>query len=157
MQLKQSNLNVLKVTVLIFSIAVIFNYGWEIAQGFLYLGMSYTENIWWHCFIASLGDAILVLMIYLTGIAVFHHAYWFIAPNNRRYVAMVSVGLLIGLATEYIGVSVLHRWSYSDGMPIIFGTNIGIVPVLQMVALPPIIFALVSRLITRWAKTHIIV
>lgn len=54
----------------IFIVAVLCNYPWELAQSPLYVGMTQFRTIAWHCFKASLGDGLLVLIIFVVGWAV---------------------------------------------------------------------------------------
>lgn len=49
----------------IFVIAVAVNYVWELAQAPLYGPME--GAIWWHCFVASIGDGVIVLLIFAIG------------------------------------------------------------------------------------------
>jgi len=57
---------------------------------------------------------------------------------------MVTMGLVIGVAVEWIAVHVLGRWMYTARMPLVPGLAIGVVPVVQMLVLPPLIFRLVA-------------
>ncbi len=129
----------------LFFIAVPLNFGWEIAQGFLYMGMSGIAESWWHCFVASLGDGVLVLLMHLMGWIVFGRSDWFTSPGVKPYGLMLGSGLLIGVMVEWGAVDILHRWQYTEQMPLIPGSGIGLIPVLQMIVLPPLIFAFVSR------------
>ncbi len=50
--------------VLVFIAAVAVNYLWELAQAPLYVGMEiYNSAVFWHCFVASLGDGLMVYCI----------------------------------------------------------------------------------------------
>lgn len=51
----------------IFMVAVLFNYPWELVQSPLYVGMEGFSAVWWHCSVASLGDGVLVLLIFAAG------------------------------------------------------------------------------------------
>jgi hypothetical protein len=52
----------------VFIVAVFLNYLWELAQAPLYVGMEYyNAGVFWHCFVASLGDGIMVLLIVGAG------------------------------------------------------------------------------------------
>lgn len=62
---------------------------------------------------------------------------------------MLIGGLIISIIVEWVGLDVLKRWTYTDSMPIIPILNIGLLPVLQMLLLPPIIFAMVAALQSR--------
>lgn len=55
----------------IFVVAVALNYVWELAQSPLYRGMGDFSRMLWHCFVASLGDGALILLIFAAGRAVF--------------------------------------------------------------------------------------
>lgn len=147
MQSKPSYPQSLGHLVTLFIVAVPLNYAWEIAQGFLYTGMNYEKKIWWHCFVASLGDGLLVCIIYLVGVVAFRRSDWFVVSNAGRYVVILATGLTIGVALEWAAVHLLHRWSYTDEMPLVLG--IGLIPVLQMLLLPPVIFAIVARWCSR--------
>lgn len=129
-------------------VSVVLNYVWEIAQAPLYTGMEGWGNIWWHCFVASLGDGILVSIIYAVGSAAFRRSDWHLYPSVQAYGLMLAIGLCIGLGVEWVAVDVFNRWSYTTGMPLIPGLGVGLVPVLQMLLLPPLIF----RIAASWAR-----
>jgi hypothetical protein len=129
----------------LFVVSVILNYFWEIGQGFLYVGMDSWENIWWHCFVASLGDGLVVWTIHAAGWSFFRRADWFMYPQLKSYGVMLITGLIIAVAVEWLAVHVLQRWTYTADMPVLPGANIGIAPLLQMLILPPLIFHIVAR------------
>jgi hypothetical protein len=129
----------------LFIVAVLFNYPWEIAQGFLFFGMGSAKGVWWHCFIASLGDGVIIWIIYLTGWRFFRQPDWFVEPYRAKYLVMIGTGFSISIAVEWLAVHVLHRWSYMEQMPIIPVLNIGLIPILQMLLLPAWIFHLVAK------------
>jgi hypothetical protein len=135
----------------LFVVSVGLNYPWEVGQAFLYVGMTYSLAMLGHCFVAALGDGVLIWIIYLLGWMIFRTADWFTRPGWQRYMVMLSVGLVIGLAVEWLALHLLARWSYTDRMPMIPWLGIGWVPVLQMVLMPPLIFAItgVGRKVSR--------
>jgi hypothetical protein len=124
----------------IFVIAVLGNYPWELAQASLYVGMENFRIVWWHCFVASLGDGLLVLGIFAAGWFFLRQHTWFVHPGARGYGVMVMTGLMLGVAIEWIAVHLLGRWMYTASMPLVPGLAVGIVPVVQMLVLPPLIF-----------------
>ncbi len=69
--------------VVIYAIAVFFNYVWELAQSSLYVGTGSLRNIWWHCGFAAIEDGFLVLVIYIAGGLVFRDQYWFDSGVRR--------------------------------------------------------------------------
>jgi hypothetical protein len=145
MHLKPSRLNPFWVIAKIFIVAVVLNYVWEIAQGILYAGMDYKKDIWLHCFIASLGDGLLVWIIHLVGWGAFGRSDWFMLHHRGPWLVMIATGLLIGIMVEWVAVHLLGRWSYTDQMPLVPGLEIGLVPILQMLVLPPLVFAIVAK------------
>lgn len=128
----------------IFVVAVLFNYPWELAQSPLYVGMDNFSAIWWHCFVASLGDGLLVLLIFVTGWAALRRRDWFVHPGGRGYAVMLAAGLAIGVSVEWVAVHLVGRWVYTAQMPLVPGLGTGIVPITQMLVLPPPIFRVVA-------------
>lgn len=124
----------------LFVLAVLFNYPWELAQAPLYVGMNSFSTTWWHCFVASVGDGFLVLLIFATGWVVLRRQTWFVQPEVRGYFLMLVAGLVIGASVEWAAVQVAGRWAYTAQMPLVPGLGVGIVPILQMLVLPPLIF-----------------
>ena len=129
----------------VFIVAVLVNYAWELAQAPLYVGMGdYTAGVFWHCFVASLGDGIMVLLIVAAGWIILQRRDWFERPGIAGYVVMLSAGLLFALLVEWIGLHVLRRWEYSARMPPLPALRVGVAPIAQMLFLPPLIFRIVS-------------
>jgi hypothetical protein len=129
----------------LFMVSVALNYPWEMGQAFLYVGMDYSAATWWHCFVASLGDGVLVGLIYFSGRRAMGHSDWFTRPGLKPYAIMVASGLLIGVWVEWVAVHRLARWTYTEAMPLIPVLEIGWVPVLQMLILPPLIFFVLAK------------
>lgn len=129
----------------IFVVAVGFNYVWEVAQSPLYAGMSNFSRMLWHCFAPSLGDGLLVLLIFAVGWAVLRRFDWFLRPGVRGYALMLSAGFVIAVSVELIAVYTLGRWEYSARMPLIPSLGVGLSPIAQMLLLPPIIFRVVAN------------
>jgi hypothetical protein len=133
-------------TALVFAVAVLVNYPWELGQAPLYVEMDDLRVALWHCFIAALGDGVLVLAIFVAGAMVFRRADWFVRPGLRGYGVMLAAGLVIGVLVEWLGLHFLRRWAYAPRMPLIPGLGIGLVPVAQMLLLPPLVFRIVAAL-----------
>jgi hypothetical protein len=130
---------------LLFLTAVAVNFPWELAQAPLYEWAGKSSNAMRHCFVASLGDGLLVLVIFGAGWVALRRRDWFLNPGARGYLVMLITGLLIAVGIELIAVHASKRWMYTELMPRIPGLEIGMVPVIQMLILPPLIFWIVSR------------
>lgn len=65
---------------------------------------------------------------------------WFVNPGRHGYLLMLAVGLVIGLVVKWAEAHVMGRRAYAPWKPVIPIINIGLTPVAQMLALPPLIF-----------------
>jgi len=132
----------------IFVMSVILNYPWERAQSSLYLTKDGTAIPWWHCALASLGDSLLVLLIFWTGRLAFGNPAWFDRPGLRGYLLMAVTGLVMIIPLEWIMMYGVKWWSYTTDMPLVPGFAVGVSPVVQMLLLPLLIF----RIVAMWRK-----
>ena len=138
-----------KTLISVFLVAVLVNYAWELAQAPLYVGLEdYNAGVFRHCFVASLGDGIMVLLIVAAGAVVLRRRNWFLQPGVAGYGVMLTSGLLLAILVEWGAVYVLRRWEYTGMMPKLAVLEIGFAPLAQMLVLPPVIFRIV-QLITR--------
>ncbi len=131
----------------IFAFAVLFNYPWELAQMPLYEGGRYNGRAFWYCFLASLGDGLLVLLIFAAGWIAFRRREWFVRHGARGYLLMLVAGLIIAVAIERVAAGT-GQWQYSEQMPRVLG--VGLAPIAQMLVLPPLIF----RAVTAWRQRN---
>lgn len=88
----------------------------------------------------------LVLLILVAGAGILGGLDWFRRPGAAGYAWMLVSGLVIAIAVEWTSVHILKRWSYKPAMPLLPGLEIGLLPVAQMLVLPPAIFAIAARL-----------
>jgi hypothetical protein len=96
----------------IFIVAVLINYPWERVQSSLYVGKDASNIVWWLCFLASLADGLLVLLIYAIGRIVFHRRDWFEQPGIPGYLLMLGAGLIVSINVEWTTVYGLKWWAY---------------------------------------------
>lgn len=127
----------------VFGTAVVMNFVWELAQSPLYARMPPFPARMWHCLVASLGDGFIVLLIWTTGWLTFRRPDWFRPPRWSAYAVMLTAGLALAVIVEWAGLGA-GRWSYTPRMPRVSG--VGLVPLLQMVFVPPLIFAVAQPL-----------
>lgn len=128
----------------VYTIAVVVNYPWEMTQSVLFAPMGTLLQGTWRCFVASLGDGLLVLGIFAVGWIAYRRADWIESPGLAGYSVMLATGFLIAVTVEWLALK-RGRWTYRSEMPLIPGLDVGVVPVLQMLALPPLIFRLSAR------------
>lgn len=130
----------------LFTLAVALNYPWELGQTPFYEGMRF-PGAWSHCFVAALGDGLLVMVIQTTMAVLSRSADWYRAAPWPAYLLVATAGLIVALAVEWWGLHIAGRWRYSPLMPLVPGIGIGAIPLLQMMVLPPAVFLLARRLV----------
>ena len=124
----------------------------ELAQAPLYVGLEdYNARVFWHCFVASLGDGIMVLIITGSGRVILGRWDWFKQPGASGYLVMLATGLVLAVLVESVALQLTGRWQYTVKMPTVLG--IGVVPIAQMLLLPPLIFRIVAHLASRKSET----
>lgn len=124
----------------LFVVSVPLNFLWEVAQMPLYVEEGDLLEFAVHCVVPSLGDGLLVLIIFGVGVIVLGRTDWFSQPGLGGYALIIFTGFAIALTIEWGAVYVLDRWSYTARMPRLPGLGVGLSPVLQMLVLPPVIF-----------------
>jgi len=132
----------MRMLITVYIVAVFLNYLWELAQAPLYVGLErYNAAVFWHCFLASLGDGIMVLIITAAGRITLDRWDWFNRPRLSAYLVMLTMGLVLAVLVESVALQLMGRWQYTVKMPTVLG--IGVVPIAQMILLPPLIFRIV--------------
>lgn len=132
-------------SITVFAVAFALNFVWEMAQAPLYGPMGTPWEATRRCLIASLGDGALVLGILTCLCVLTGHA-----SVERQYTLAMVVGVVVAVAVELWGLG-QGRWSYLASMPLIPGTELGIVPLLQMAALTPVTMWLAAQVISQGA------
>lgn len=142
--------SVARLLVVTFLVAVAINFAWETGQSQLFASMGgWLSGTWW-CFVASLGDGVILLAIAAVGWLPFRRVDWFVRPGPAGYAFMGALGMTAAVAIE-IGARATGRWAYTDQMPLIPVIHVGLVPVLQMLVLPPLVFAVSVT----WLKSRV--
>ena len=124
----------------LFVVSVPLNFVWELAQMPLYVDNVNLLDFAQHCIIPSLGDGVILLIIFGVGCWVLRRADWFVRPSAPAYALMLVSGLIIAILIEWVAVYRMGRWSYTTRMPVLPLLGVGLSPVLQMLLLPPVIF-----------------
>jgi len=124
-------------------ISVLLNFIWEMAQMPFYKDMPWNFNTIVFCFAASLGDSVMILIIFFIGVIFLKDNYWIKDFNLRNILFTLSAGLILAVIVELAALS-LGLWNYSSLMPKLIFLDIGLSPVLQMLILPISVFKLIK-------------
>jgi hypothetical protein len=106
-----------------------------------YKGSSYSI---WHiifCALASIADAIMVLLLYIGFAFIFRNTLWIQYIKWPQAIIVMITGGAGAVVSEIWHLS-SGNWTYSDLMPIIPVVNVGLIPVLQFIILPLLIYFL---------------
>jgi hypothetical protein len=139
----------IRLQIYLFLLAVPLHLIWEIAQIEAYdfpESSLMTDVI--GCFVPTLGDGLMTLIIFWSGWAVFRDSQWILNPGLKGYLLMSAVGLLLAVIVEWNAFRT-GAWAYNEQMITIPILGVGLLPVLQMLVLPPVTAVLVQRL---WRK-----
>lgn len=130
-----------KLVFLVTVLAFFFNLAWELIQGPLYEGYQYNIRHISLCVLASVADAVMVLLIYL-GVALFlKNAYWGQHLTARRLLLVMLIGGTGAILAEKRHLAA-GSWDYTPSMPVIPVIEAGLSPVLQFTVLPVLIYFL---------------
>lgn len=129
------------------------------AQAYLYASMGTVREATWQCFVASSWDVTIVVAIAAVTSLLFGGTAWLAERRPAAFALAALIGAAVAVVIEWRALG-LERWAYGSRMPVIPGLNVGIVPILQMVLLPPAIFLLArttsSRCGARLATGHVV-
>ncbi len=130
-----------------FVLAVLLNLIWEVAQisAYDFPESSLVTNVL-GCFVPTLGDGLMILMIYWTGWLVFREFQWILRPGLKGYLLIMAAGLILALIVEWNALYRTGAWAYSEQMITIPILGVGLLPVLQMMVLPPATALLLQRI-----------
>ena len=135
-------------TIMLF--AFLLNYPWELIQAPLYEGMAATPH--WRgvliCTRATFGDAVIALGAYCAAWAAGRTPRWPADPKGFHLATFVAAGVVITIGLEHLATrsnSAWWGWRYSEVMPVVPVLDVGLVPLLQWLVLPPAVVWLSKR------------
>ncbi|WP_209427855.1 hypothetical protein [Pararhodobacter sp. SW119] len=120
---------------------------WEFVQVPVFAGMA--EMGHWEaiklCLSASIGDVGFALTAFWASSLAVRSRDWVLRPTRLPLGLFLAVGILLTIGFEYYYTNVSLRWTYSELMPLVppFGT--GLTPILQWLAIPPLVVWLTRR------------
>lgn len=130
--------------------AFLLNFPWEMIQSPLFEGMGSMPHgdAVQYCTRAAFGDAGIMVIAFWTVAAVSGRGRGWLQQSGRMPIAIfVILGVLISTAIEMLATSGRwpEGWTYTADMPVLWGVNVGLVPVLQWIILPPAAVLLTRR------------
>lgn len=141
---------VIKRLLLVGVTAFILHLIWEYAQCGYFFDM---EDSFEHQILmitATLGDMNMAIFLYLILSASNKSFYW-IDKGMSIGDVIITVFYSLFMSFYFETRALLEgRWVYSEQMPLIYGTNIGVLPVIQLLILFPLGFYLTKYIISKW-------
>ena len=119
----------------ILAIGFLVNLVWENAQAFLYVGYRGFIEHFWTCFVASVIDALVILLVYLILALIYKDLYWPRRNTYVRYMVVALAGGTLALGFELWALTV-GEWNYTGLMPVLPGLEVGLSPLIQLILLP---------------------
>ena len=124
----------------VFALALIFNYIWEMLQMPLYQDMQFGDpKAWMLCFKASVGDALFSIAVFSGGAMIFRTWDWVQRLTLLKVIFLFLTGTAAAISIEIAALE-RGRWAYTELMPLIPIVSVGLVPVLQLIILPWVSF-----------------
>jgi hypothetical protein len=139
-----------KFALAMFIFAFLLNALWEISQILLYKDGIYSFSHILFCLLASVADAIMVMLIYFSFAIIYKNALWIQNIKLKQIFFLIIVGAIGAVLAETRHLSI-GTWSYSESMPIIPYLNVGLSPILQFMILPLLIYIISFKIISRFA------
>ena len=130
--------------------AFLLNFPWEIIQSPLFEGMASMPHgkAVQYCTRAAFGDVgIMLVAFWAVAAASGRGRRWLQQAGQMPIALFTAIGVLITTVIEMLATSGrwLEGWTYSADMPVLWGINVGVAPILQWIILPPAAVLLARR------------
>jgi len=122
-------------------LAFLSNFAWEVIQMPLYKDAALSLQSVAFCGLASVADAIMVLLIYFCFALLYKKPLWIEEFTPSRILFLMIVGAIGAIASEMRHVSA-GNWAYDESMPLLPIVDVGLAPLLQFMLLPALIYYL---------------
>lgn len=117
---------------------------WENAQAPLYSGYESFAQHFPLCLRASIGDVVILLVLYAALAVVFRDADWPDQENGKQYAMASIMGMGVAIGIELWALS-KGRWAYDALMPTLSPFGAGVLPILQLAIIPPLVFWIAAK------------
>lgn len=121
------------------TLAFVLNFVWELLHLPLYKNNVYDLQHISLCVLASIADAIMVMLIYFCFALIYKDAWWVKNMTFQRALMLIVTGGIGAVLAEMRHLST-GDWVYAASMPIIPFVHAGLSPVLQFAILPLLIY-----------------
>lgn len=147
-----TNKKAFKSLVLIIAVlAFLLNFVWEVLQLPLYKDAAYDVEHIAFCALASVADALMVLLLYLCFALINKKPFWAQDMVFPQVFALIIIGGIGAIIFE-IAHTAAGNWDYADSMPMLPLVNVGLSPVLQFLLLPALIYYVSFLLLKKVSK-----
>ena len=124
----------------------LWNGNWEWLQGPFFRDQSSALNqIVWFRFHCTVGDVLILLVSALAVSGIRRSSRWLVTRDTLSVVLLTLFGVGYTAWSEHVNLA-REAWAYSELMPLLPGTSIGLVPLTQWLVLPWVSVWMTSRL-----------
>lgn len=122
------------------------NFVWEALQTPFFVDISDKINtIIWFRFHCTMGDVLITLISFWLVALIAKTRTWFLNPTKGKLLLFVALGVSYTVFSEIKNVSLNKLWGYSELMPVIPFIEVGIIPLIQWIIVPPLLILIVRR------------
>jgi len=127
--------------------AFLVNFVWEMLQMPLFDFPAQTSLAQMNlaCLQASAGDALMMVVAFWIVAAIRKDRKWILHPSTSDLLLYLVPGIIMTIVFEAMATGPLHRWAYTESMPILPIMGTGLAPLAQWLILPLIILHIVKR------------
>lgn len=145
--------NLFKNTLLLAFISLCLHGTWEYYQCGIFFTMKTIKNHTYLMWSATLGDIMMTVILYFLLIFVNKDIDWFMTRwEFKDYIIILFYSLAFSLYFESNALYT-NRWGYSKVMPLLYKTNIGLLPIIQLLILFPTSFFF-SKIIVKYLNKY---
>ena len=138
--------------------ALLLNFPWEVLQAPLFEGMAAAPHstVIGACLQGTLGDAVIILLAHAGVASVTRRRRWMVSPSRLEVAGFIAEGVAITAVIEWLATRGhwVQTWAYSSAMPLIPGIDVGLLPLLQWVLLPPMVLWFSRRQLAHAGVVH---
>lgn len=127
--------------------AFLLHFPWEFLQVPFFASMTTAPH--WEavkfCTRATLGDVVIALVAFWGAAVAARSRNWIRHPQLTPTTVFIVIGVLITVLFERLATGPLGRWTYAELMPVVPVLSVGLVPIVQWIAVPLAVIWLVRR------------